>query len=119
MTSKPSLNREEQALEEFLQSATGLVAVCVTDPFHPGSQLMADRLQALAESERGLRAVAVGLEGYRSWARRHRIAGTPCIAVFRGGLLIRRLNGILTEEDLYERLTSGRQHQGAHPGAGL
>lgn len=101
---RPALNREEQALEDLLQAHPGLVAVCLTEPFHPGSQQMADRLQTLAESRRDIHVVTIGLEGYRGWAFRHAIFGTPCIALFRGGELLCRLNGTLAPEALHSRL---------------
>lgn len=100
MSASRPLGREEQALEDFLAATSGLVAVCVTEPFHPGAQLVSERLRQLGEEQTGLHVVSIGLEGYRLWTERHAIFGTPCVALFREGRLLRRLNGVLTDEQL-------------------
>lgn len=104
MSGRQAFSREEQALEEYLGAAGETVAVCVTEPFHPGAQMMLDRLTEWAEGRRGFEVVHVGLESVRHWARSQGVYGTPCILVFRGGRLLARLNGVFPENRLGEFL---------------
>lgn len=102
--SPKSLSREEQALDEFLATASETIAVCLTEPFHPGSQMMADRLLLVTDSLDNFHSISIGYETHRPWAEKHRAFGTPVILVFRNGRLVRRLNGVFTEEQLHDLL---------------
>lgn len=94
------MNREEQALDEFLAATDETVAVVLTESFHPGAQLMGERVRVLGEGLEGFHSIVVGLESYRTWAERHHVQGTPAILLFRDGQLRRRVNGVFAEEHL-------------------
>lgn len=96
-----AFNREEEALEEFVEKTDGTVVVVFSEPFHPGSEALASRIRGLAE-QRGLHAVLTGPESHRAWAAHHGVFGTPALLVFRDGSLVQRLHGALPEQTLVE-----------------
>ena len=101
----PSLTREEAALDELIAVTNDrTIAVLVGRSWHPGTQIVANRLRDAAEVIRSVKAVEVDLDSYSEWSRRNRVFGTPCVLVFRDGDLVRRINGVVGDEDLHTLL---------------
>jgi len=99
-----SYTREEEALDDFLAKQDGVVAVVYSEPFHPGSESLANRARSLGE-QTGKHVIVVGPESHRTWAAHHGVFGTPAMLVFRNGNLVQRLHGVLPESQLIEFAT--------------
>jgi len=95
-------SREEESLEELVRSKeSGTVAVFVGRSLHPGSRLMANRVREMADVLRGLKAIEVDIDGFRRWSEFHHVYGSPCVVLFRNGDFVRRINGILGDDELH------------------
>jgi len=90
----------------MLRRAEGLLAICLGEAWHPGTQVMLERLQSISETRAGIRVVNVAIAPYHTWAERHDALGTPTLLLFRRGRLVRRVRGIQEEKLLRNLLES-------------
>ncbi len=104
MNESESMKREEIALDDFIKSTEHVVAVCLGEAFHPGAQIMQERIQNLQRSIPDLQVVNISREAYRNWADKNTAYGTPNLLIFRDGKLKRRVPGVVSFEKLYEYL---------------
>ena len=100
---------EERELEELTRASAEPVLVFLGEPFHPGAQVMAERLRHLGSKLVGVRYLELTLGTYRLWAHAHAVFGTPTLLVFRRGRITARLQGLLEVEELERALREALQ----------
>ncbi|GLC40293.1 hypothetical protein PLESTB_001806200 [Pleodorina starrii] len=87
-------------------------------------QMMSPTLSSLATNMRGrLQVVKIDTDRYPGIASKYRVQALPTIALFVGGKVVFRFEGVLSEAQLMERISvhltgSGSGGPGAGPGAG-
>ncbi|HMZ50652.1 MAG TPA: thioredoxin family protein [Candidatus Sumerlaeota bacterium] len=93
-------NASEQELERTIAKSDGVIAVFLSEPFHPGARVMAERVQHLSRDGRAFQVIDVSLAAYRTWAASYDAYGTPAILFFENGKLVSRVLGVVEEEVL-------------------
>lgn len=93
-------NRDEEALEDMVAHTRGVLAVCLTESFHPGALKLAERLHDLADRRGDFQIAHVALSACRTWALRHGAFGAPTVVVFRDGRAVGKILGLLDSDEL-------------------
>ena len=98
-------NTAEAELRLIIGEAQGPVVVFISEPYHPGARIMAERLRRLSGENQRFRLVEVSLAAHRAWAASHEIFGTPAVLQFRQGILGATLLGVVEEDAIRERIS--------------
>jgi thioredoxin-like negative regulator of GroEL len=99
-------NTAEAELRLIIGEAQGPVVVLISEPYHPGARIMAERLRRLSAEAQRFRLVEVSLAAHRTWAASHDVFGTPAVLHFQRGDLCAIILGVVEEEELARRLAT-------------
>ena len=99
-------NSAEAELRLIIEEAQGPVVVFISESYHPGARIMAERLRRLSGKGNRFRLVEVSLGAHRTWAASHDIFGTPAVLLFQHRELAAMILGVVEEDELRTRLTA-------------